>query len=87
MRLIELCDGALELRWTWLPYWMVASPSLQAEVEAVMRDVVLLNAMTKDDESLDRIEQFVIRLLTRRFPFLHLDKYLSGLRQVVQETS
>jgi hypothetical protein len=82
MRLVVLQDGQLELRWTWLPYWMAAGPALHGEVDALMRDVVLLNGMLPNEDSLDRIEKFVLFLLTRRFPFKGLKEYLAGFRQV-----
>lgn len=82
MRLVELQEGRLELRWTWLPYWLAAGPALHTEIEALMRDVIIMNGMPPTEESLDRIEQFVIRAIDRRFGIAGLAQYLGALRYV-----
>ncbi len=84
MRLVDLRDGALELRWTWLPYWIAAGPTLQGEVETILRDAVIINGMPPNEDSLSRIEAFVVRLLTRRFQIEGLGEYLLSLH-LVQE--
>lgn len=84
MRLVELQEGRLELRWTWLPYWMAAGPSLHTEIETTMRDVVIINGMPPTDDSLERIEKFVLRLIHRRFKITGLTDYLRCLH-LVQE--
>lgn len=82
MRLVELNQGKLELRYTWLPWWLAAGPALQSEIETLMRDVVVMNGMPPNDESLERIERFVIRLIGKRFPIPGLTTYLRGLQHV-----
>lgn len=82
MRLVELNEGRLELRWTWLPYWLAAGPALHTEIETTMRDVVIINGMPPTDGSLERIEQFVLRLIDRRFKIVGLTEYLAGLHKV-----
>jgi hypothetical protein len=85
MRLVDLQDGKLELRWTWLPYWMAAGPALQGEVNALLRDAVVINGMLPDEDGLDRIHNFALFLLTRRFPsFSGLKAYLRGIQEVEQ---
>ena len=75
-------DGRLELRWTWLPYWLAAGPALHAEIEALMRDAVILNGMPLTEDSLDKIDSFVIRLINRRFRIDGLAQYLGALKHV-----
>jgi hypothetical protein len=82
MRLVELQEGRLELRWTWLPYWLAAGPSLHTEIETLMRDVIIVNGMPPTEDSLDKIEQFVIRAIDRRFNIAGLAQYLKALRYV-----
>lgn len=83
MRIVDLREGQLELRWTWLPYWMAAGPALQGEVDALLRDAVIINGMPPTEESLDRIHSFALFLLTRRFPgFSGLKAYLRGIEEV-----
>ena len=85
MRLVDIVDGRLELRWTWLPYWIAAGPALHTEIERLMRDVVVMNGMPVDDDSLARIHDFLIKQLARRFPIPGLDAYLQAL-SFVEET-
>lgn len=82
MRLVELIEGKLELRWTWLPYWLAAGPALQRDIDTLMRDVVIMNGMPPTDDSLDRIEEFVIRTIDRRFNIAGLATHLRSLRHV-----
>jgi hypothetical protein len=84
MRLIQLQEGKLELRWTWLPYWLAAGPALHNEIQAVMRDAVIINGMPPTDESVERVEAFVLRLIERRFKISGLTTYLRGLEHVAE---
>lgn len=82
MRFVGLRDGQLELRWTWLPYWLATGPALPREIDMFMRDIVIINGMPPTDESLERIEDLVIRLLQARFKIEGLAEYLRALRHV-----
>lgn len=84
MRLVDLVHGKLELRWTWLPYWLSCSAIFQTDVERLMRDVVVINGLPHSEESLDKIEAFLLREVSRRFKIQGLDVYLRGLRSVTQ---
>lgn len=84
MRLVDLNEGRLELRWTWFPYWLAAGPALHSEIEAVMRDAVIINGMPPTEESLDRIEAFLLRVIDRRFQIPGLTKYLEGMHALVE---
>lgn len=79
MRIIGFEGGRLELRWTWLPYWLAAGPALHDELQALMRDVVVMNGMPLTEDSLDRIHTFVIDMIVKRFTIEGLREYLVGL--------
>lgn len=83
MRLVELIDGAVELRWTWLPYWLGANSRLRAELETELRDIALLNGLTESDEDLDALNRTFCRRIQARFPaFPGLGAALSALSGV-----
>lgn len=83
MRFVDLVDGALELRWTWLPYWMSINPVLVKEVEEEIFDLVKLNGTTNSEEDLDAVHRKACKLLADRFPaFPGLFSYLVGLKCV-----
>ena len=88
MRLVQIRDEALEVRWTWLPYWLAVNPKLKAEVEREMRDAVLLGGVTTSPEDLDGLHSFVRDRLCRLFPaFPGLSQYLDALRAVEEPTA
>lgn len=68
MRLVQLQEGALELQWTWLPFWIACNPNLRAEVEAELRDVMLLNGATASDIDLDGLSAHALKTLKTRYP-------------------
>lgn len=81
MRFVQLRDGALEIRWTWLPYWLAANPKLKLIVEREMRDAVILQGVTTSYDDLDALHEFVIRRLSALFPaFPGLYAYLDRIR-------
>ncbi len=82
MRLIQYDMGVLELRWTWLPYWLVISPTLKLEVERILQDAILLNGIRLSEDSLDKIDRFVLDQIVKRFPVPGLKDYLRGLHKV-----
>jgi hypothetical protein len=69
MRWVELTKNhELFLRWTWLPYWIAASPQAVREVQALLEDAVIINGLPLAEESsLDRISAWVQRYLVKRF--------------------
>lgn len=88
MRLVQLRDGALEIRWTWLPYWLAVNPKLKLLVEREMRDACLLGGVTTSDADLDALHEFVVQRLGALFPaFVGLQAYLSGLKVVEEPPS
>lgn len=83
MRIVELVDGAFELRWTWLPFWLATNPKLKQTLEGEMKTLVALNGVTDSDEDLELMHQHIVRRLRESFPDVRgLDTYLEGLRNV-----
>lgn len=77
-----LQQGALEIRWTWLPYWLAAGPKLHGELQSLMRDTVLLNGLPPTEESLDLIEEFLLREIGKRFKIPGLVDFLRALHNI-----
>jgi hypothetical protein len=84
MNLVMLKDGKLDLAWTWFPYWLVVSPAMTCEVKQVLQDAILLNGVPAQQESLDALDELVIRLVTRRFAFPGLGDYLRAMKKIEQ---
>lgn len=88
MRLVHFRDGALEIRWTWLPYWLAVNPALKTRVETELRDAVLLCGVTTSPADLDAMHDWVCARLCALFPaFEGLGEYLGGLRHVIEPHS
>jgi len=68
VRLVEVIDGALELRWTWLPYWLATNGRLKKELDEEIRNAALVNATLTSPEHLDGLHAFVCRRIQARFP-------------------
>lgn len=68
MRLVEFIDGAVELRWTWLPYWLATNGRLKKELDEEIQDAALMNAALTCPEHLDGLHAFVCRRIQARFP-------------------
>lgn len=64
MKLISNNNGVLELRWTWLPYWISANAALKAQIERDVRDRMILNAVTT--EEIDLLHDYVLASLKER---------------------
>lgn len=83
MRFVDLIDGALEIRWTWLPYWIAINPVLVREVEEEVFDIVKLNAATNSDADMDALHKKVCEIIARKLPtFKGLDQFLVALSEV-----
>lgn len=83
MRLVQMRDGALEIRWTWLPFWLAVNPKLKTLVERELRDATLLCGVTTSTADLDAMHRWVVRRLSALFPaFPGLREHLDGLRLV-----
>jgi hypothetical protein len=83
MRFAELIDGALEIRWTWLPYWIAINPALIREVEEEVFDAVKLNGATNSASDMNALHKLTCEAIGRRLPtFTGLSVFLEGLAQV-----
>lgn len=83
MRFVELIDGAFEVRWMWLPFWLATNPKLKQSLEGEMKALVALNGITDSEEDLEQMHKHVVRRLKELFPDVTgLDVYLDGLRNV-----
>ena len=83
MRLVQIRGGQLELRWTWLPYWLAVNPKMKSELERELRDAVLLGGVTTSEKDLDALHAFARRRIEKTFPgFPGIGAYLDGLLQL-----
>lgn len=83
MKFVELIDGAFEVRWMWLPFWLATNPKLKQVLEGEMKTLVALNGVTDSTEDLEQMHCHVVRRLKELFPDVKgLDGYLDGLRNV-----
>jgi hypothetical protein len=82
VRLVDFRDGKLEVRWTWLPYWIAAGPQFLTEIERTMHDAIIINGMPPNEDSFERVENFLLRLIEGRFRIEGLGDYLRALRFV-----
>lgn len=84
MNLVILKDGKLDLAWTWFPYWLVVSPAMSREVKLLLQDVILLNGIPACSDSLDALDDLLIRIITKRFSIPGLGDYLRAMKRVEQ---
>lgn len=87
MKLVQYRDDVLEVRWTWLPYWLAVNPKLKNDVDRELRDIVLINGMTNSEEDLLALHAYVATKLANLFPsFEGLGPYLDNLKTVNLKT-
>lgn len=83
MRIVELIDGAFEIRWTWLPLWLATNPVLKTALETELRTIIAMNGVTDTAVDLDSLHDHVVRRLQEMFPGVKgLDSYLNGMRSL-----
>lgn len=83
MRAVELIDGAFEVRWTWLPFWVAVNPKLKTQLEGEMKALVALNGVTDSEEDLLKMHKHLLQRLSELFPEIDgLSEYLDALRYV-----
>jgi hypothetical protein len=88
MKLVELIEGAVELRWSWLPYWLGANQRLRAELEVELRDVALINGLTTSAEDLSALSRVACRRIQVRFPGLvGLEQALLALSSITETSN
>ena len=83
MRLVQIRDGVLEVRWTWLPFWMATNPKLKEKLEEEMRDAISMGGVSESEPDLDSLHDYVVRRLQEMFP-THpgLGELVDGLKYV-----
>jgi hypothetical protein len=87
MRIVDLIDGAFEVRWMWLPFWLATNPRLKSELELELRTLVALNGITESEADLEALHRHVVRRIQEMFPaFPGLGQFLDGLYLVQEET-
>ncbi len=80
MKFIELIDGAFEIRWTWLPFWLATNPKLKTTLEGEMKAIIALNGVQDSEGDLELLHKHVVRRLQEMFPEMKgLDAFLDGL--------
>lgn len=78
-----MIDGAFEIRWTWLPFWLATNPKLKQTLEGEMKAIVALNGIRNVDEDLEKMHRHVLRRITQLFPEMKgLDQFLDGMRDI-----
>jgi hypothetical protein len=83
MRIVDLIDGAFEVRWMWLPLWLAANPNIKNRLELELRTLVALNGVTDTEEDLDALHRHVVRRFQELFPgFPGLGTFLDGMRTI-----
>lgn len=88
MRLVQFREGMLEIRWTWMPYWLAVNPKLVSSVEVDLADVVVINGLTNSEDDLQRMHVFVVKRLCKLFKgFKGLDTYLDALGGVEEHVA
>lgn len=76
MRIVDVDQGSLVVRWMWLPFWIAANPNVIAELDEWVRDLALLNSATADDPDLDALNKAVIKKLASRYAIPGLYSFL-----------
>lgn len=83
MTYVDIVEGALEIRWTWLPYWLAINPTLIRELEEEIFDIAKLNGTTNSEEDLLKLHNKFCELLANRFPaFPGLAQFLQGFHAI-----
>ena len=67
MRLVQMRDDVLEVRWTWLPFWLATIPKLKELLEDEMRDAIHMGGVTESEPDLDALHDYVVRRLQEMF--------------------
>lgn len=83
MRIVDLIDGAFEVRWMWLPFWLATNPKLRQSLEGELKTLVALNALTDTEADLDALHNHILVRMEELFPEMKgLGKFLDGMRQI-----
>jgi hypothetical protein len=82
MRIVRYYKKSIELRWTWMPYWLAVSPIFINDIESLVKDAIVLNGVTGEEATLDKLEAFVHKQLAVTFPIPGLVEYLKGMAHI-----
>lgn len=83
MKIVELIDGAWEIRWTWLPLWLATNPKLRSSLEGELQTLVALSGLTDSESDAELLHAHVVRRLQELFPaFKGLDVFLNGMKSI-----
>jgi hypothetical protein len=83
MRLVQVRDGVLEIRWTWLPFWLAVNPVMKQDLEKEIRDSVILGGVGPTAPDMDALHDFVVARLQKLFPsHPGLAEYLDGVKYI-----
>lgn len=83
MRFVQMRDGMLEVRWTWLPFWIAVNPRLQRDVERFVFDACVASGATDSEQDLDALHDVVVNRIQDLFPsHPGIREYLDSLKQV-----
>lgn len=82
MRLVAETDGVVEIRWTWLPFWLAMNPELVAALERDLRAHIRVGEPLTD-ALLDSWHDRVVAAIEKKFPnFTGLSAFLNALKEV-----
>lgn len=83
MKFVELIDGAFEIRWTWLPFWLATNPKLKTTLEGEMKALIALNGVRDTEDDLELLHKHAVKRLQEMFPEMKgLDSFLDSLKNV-----
>lgn len=82
MRLVVESDGVVEVRWTWLPFWLAMNPEFVAKLERELRARVVVGEPLTP-ELLDSWHATVVDTIEKSFPnFTGLRAFFDALKEV-----
>ena len=85
MKIVDFFDNALQVRWTWLPYWMASNRVVVTELDHHVRDTAILGAVTDDARELEALNQNAVRYLERKFAFPGFGDFLTAGYALLRE--
>lgn len=83
LRLVEVVDNHIEIRWTWMPYWIASNGKVVQELEKELKTFMAEERLSINAEGLDRLHTELCDRIQARFPaFYGLGDVLKGFRNV-----
>jgi len=85
MRVLQVADdGAIELRWMWLPTFIGQNYMVLKELGEAWKEAFPAGVRS-DDAGLDALHDFTIAWLGKKFPIPGLQSYLEAIKHVQEE--